>query len=154
MSEADEQISLLLDEQVCFALYATSRAVTDVYRPMLTRLGLTYPQYLVMMVLWERGRGTVREIGEALDLDYGTVSPLLKRLEQRGMLTRHRSAADERSVTVEISPQGRELREQALAIPAEVGCAIGLTAGERRRLITTLREITAAARRHTRAPGS
>jgi DNA-binding MarR family transcriptional regulator len=150
----DESTGLLLDEKVCFALYAASRAVTDVYRPILARLGLTYPQYLVMLVLWERGEATVREIGEALDLDYGTVSPLLKRLEKRGTLLRRRSEADERTVTVELSPYGRELRTRAEPVPAQIGCALQMDAPQRRELITTLRAITASAQRYGEASDS
>ncbi|MET7441478.1 MarR family transcriptional regulator, partial [Streptomyces sp. NPDC005568] len=92
--------SLLLDDQLCFALYAAQRALTAAYRPLLEDLGLTYPQYLVMLVLWERGETTVKDLAGALRLDYGTVSPLLKRLESAGLLRRERSARDERSVLV------------------------------------------------------
>ena len=92
--------SLLLDEQLCFALYAAQRAVTAAYRPLLDELGLTYPQYLVLLVLWERGETTVKELAAALRLDYGTLSPLLKRLEAAGLVRRERAAHDERSVLV------------------------------------------------------
>lgn len=151
MWKTDEPAGLLLDEQVCFALYAASRAVTDVYRPMLARLGLTYPQYLVMLVLWERDEATVRGIGEALHLDYGTISPLLKRLEKRGMLLRRRGEADERTVTVELSPYGRELRASVAFVPQEVCGAVGMDAAQRRELIATLRGLTASVQRYNRA---
>jgi DNA-binding MarR family transcriptional regulator len=135
---------LLLEEQACFALYAASRAVTDVYRPLLTRLGLTYPQYLVLLVLWERDSRPVKEIGETLRLDYGTVSPLLKRLEANGLVTRRRQANDERSVVIDLTARGRALRERAESLPAAIGCATGLGEDERRELITTLRRLTAS----------
>jgi DNA-binding MarR family transcriptional regulator len=149
--EATRSNELLLDEQVCFALYAASRAVTDVYRPLLEGLGLTYPQYLVMLVLWEHGQSSVRGVGAALDLDYGTVSPLLKRLERRGLLTRRRCAADERTVTVALTDAGWTLRERAEPIPAVVGCAVGIDAPERRELIARLRAVTESVRRYNAA---
>lgn len=137
---------LLLEEQACFALYAASRAVTDLYRPMLAELDLTYPQYLVLLVLWERDGQSVKQIGEALQLDYGTVSPVLKRLEAGGLLTRSRRAADERSVTVALTASGTALRARAERIPQRIGCATGLDHEGRRALIRTLRELTASVR--------
>ncbi|MCU1680477.1 MAG: MarR family transcriptional regulator [Amycolatopsis sp.] len=135
----------LLDEQVCFALYAASRAVTDVYRPLLNELGLTYPQYLVLLVLWERDSRSIKDIGEALHLDYGTISPLLKRLETAGLVTRHRLASDERTVSVTLTEAGEGLRERVTGIPPVIGCAIGLDDGPRRDLIRTLKALTASA---------
>jgi DNA-binding MarR family transcriptional regulator len=135
---------LLLEEQACFALYSASRAVTDVYRPLLAELGLTYPQYLVLLVLWERDPRPVKEIGEALQLDYGTISPLLKRLEASELVSRRRLASDERSVVIELTGQGRALRERAAGLPERIGCALGLDDTARRDLIRTLRAITAA----------
>jgi DNA-binding MarR family transcriptional regulator len=129
----------LLDEQACFALYAASRAVTDAYRPLLGELDLTYPQYLVLLVLWESDARPVKEIGEALHLDYGTLSPLLKRLEANGLVTRARLRADERT------EQGRAVRTRAAGVPSAIGCALGLGDEERRELITTLRRLTASA---------
>src|SRR3989442_3417550 len=99
-----------LDDQLCFALYAASRAVTAAYRPLLAELDLTYPQYLVMLVLWERGSGTVKELGDALELDYGTLSPLLKRLEAAGLVHRERRPEDERSVRVALTAGRAALR--------------------------------------------
>ncbi|WP_054816170.1 MarR family winged helix-turn-helix transcriptional regulator [Nocardia arizonensis] len=116
---------LRLDNQVCFALYAASRAVTRLYRPLLDSLGLTYPQYLVMLVLWEHGRMSVKDLGAALELDSGTLSPLLKRLESAGMLTRGRSPEDERSVRVELTESGSALRARARSVPRQLACAIG-----------------------------
>jgi len=135
----------LLDEQTCFALYAASRAVTDTYRPLLGELGLTYPQYLVLLVLWESDDRPVKEIGEALHLDYGTLSPLLKRLEANGLVTRTRLPADERTVVISLTGQGRAVRERAAGVPSAIGCALGLDDGERRELIKTLRRLTASA---------
>lgn len=142
----DEVADLALDEQVCFALYAASRAVTDVYRPLLAELGLTYPQYLVLIVLWERDSRSVKEIAAALQLDYGTVSPLLKRLETRGFVARTRQVADERSVTIELTADGVALRDRAAEIPAQIACALGMDPARRRELIGTLRQLAGAVR--------
>lgn len=128
--------SLLLDDQLCFALYAAQRAVTAVYRPLLDDLGLTYPQYLVLLVLWERGETTVKELAAALRLDYGTVSPLLKRLQAAGLVRRERSARDERSVLVALTARGEELRERAAGVPGALLTATGLDGPE----IVQLRE--------------
>ena len=144
MSAEEERGDLLLAEQACFALYSASRAVTDVYRPLLAKLGLTYPQYLVLLVLWEDEPRSVKRIAEALLLDYGTVSPLLKRLEARGLVARRRSEEDERTVTVGLTDEGWALRREVLDIPATIGCAMGLGADERRDLIATLRTLTAS----------
>lgn len=145
MSSSNEEYrQLLLEEQACFALYAASRAVTDVYRPLLADLGLTYPQYLVLLVLWERDTRPVKEIGAALQLDYGTMSPLLKRLESNGLVERHRLASDERTVVVSLTGKGAALKDRATGIPAKIGCAFGLDTGQRRELTKTLRQITAA----------
>ena len=97
MTNEEDAGSLLLDDQLCFALYAAQRAVTAAYRPLLDELGLTYPQYLVLLVLWERGETTVKDLASALRLDYGTMSPLLKRLEAAGLVRRERSSRAERS---------------------------------------------------------
>jgi len=135
---------LRLDNQVCFALYAASRAVTRLYRPVLDPLGLTYPQYLVMLVLWERGPVAVKDLGADLELDSGTLSPLLKRLEANGMLTRDRSVHDERSVLVRLTDQGSTLRERARGIPMRVAGAIGWDPAELIRFRSRLREFAAA----------
>ncbi len=118
--------ALLLDNQLCFLVYRLHRGITDRYRPVLAELGLTYPQYLVMLVLWESAPLTVSRIGARLDLDSGTLSPLLKRLESAGFVERARLASDERSVEVSLTEQGRALRQRALAVPAVVGeCLVG-----------------------------
>ncbi|MFI7504728.1 MarR family winged helix-turn-helix transcriptional regulator [Streptomyces sp. NPDC049687] len=119
--------SLLLDDQLCFALYAASRAVTARYRPLLDELGLTYPQYLVMLVLWERDSLSVRELGAALQLESSTLSPLLKRLEASGLLRRERRPDDERSVALRLTDAGARLRDRAATVPLAIGDAMGLT---------------------------
>ncbi|CAG2158433.1 Organic hydroperoxide resistance transcriptional regulator [Cupriavidus yeoncheonensis] len=114
---------LQLDRQLCFALYSTSLAMTKVYKPMLDELGLTYPQYLVMLVLWEHEGLTVSELGSRLALDSGTLTPLLKRLEGAGLVSRRRDAADERRVLVALTDAGRKLRQAAVSIPERLLCA-------------------------------
>lgn len=112
-----------LDEQLCFALYSTSLALNKVYRRLLAPLGLTYPQYLAMLVLWERDGLTVSEIGERLHLDSATLTPLLKRLEASGLITRTRATHDERQVVIELSKEGRDLKARARSVPADLFCA-------------------------------
>jgi DNA-binding MarR family transcriptional regulator len=133
-----------LNRQVCFALYSASRAATAVYRPVLEELGLTYPQYLVMLVLWESEPRGVKELGEELGLDSGTLSPLLKRLESLGLVERRRSGEDERRVAIHLTPAGRELSTKAGAIPQRLADAAGLTAKELDQLRDTLGRLTAA----------
>lgn len=113
----------MLDEQLCFALYSTGLALNKVYRKLLSRLGLTYPQYLVMLVLWERDKVTVSEIGERLFLDSATLTPLLKRLESAGFVTRTRAKGDERQVIIELTSQGRSLKTEAKSVPSDLFCA-------------------------------
>ncbi|MBB4979639.1 MULTISPECIES: MarR family winged helix-turn-helix transcriptional regulator [Streptomyces] len=127
---------LRLDHQICFSLHAATRAFNGVYREALKELGLTYPQYLVMLVLWEHGELPVKGIGERLRLDSGTLSPLLKRLEAAGHVERRRSPEDERSVTVRLTADGTALREKALAVPRRIAAATGLEVAE----IVDLRE--------------
>ena len=109
--------ALLLDNQLCFALYSTSLAMTKLYKPLLESLGLTYPQYLVMLVLWERDGLMVSELGEHLFLDSGTLTPLLKRLESAGLIVRIRDVQDERRVHITLTADGRTLKTQAANIP-------------------------------------
>lgn len=139
----DEQWSMLLSDQVCFALYAASRALTSLYRPVLDELGLTYPQYLVLLVLWERGSVPVRELGAALHLDYGTLTPLLKRLEAHGIVRRERSASDERSVLITLTEQGTALQDRARSVPALAGNATAMERAELDQLLALLRKLTA-----------
>ncbi|MEU1598029.1 MarR family transcriptional regulator [Streptomyces sp. NPDC005708] len=126
-AEPAEEGSLLLDDQLCFALYAASRAVTARYRPLLDALGLTYPQYLVMLVLWEQDSISVRDLGQALQLESSTLSPLLKRLEASGLLHRERRPEDERSVAIRLTDAGARLQEKARDVPLAIGDAMGLT---------------------------
>ncbi|MEV6198866.1 MarR family transcriptional regulator [Streptomyces sp. NPDC051771] len=121
---------LRLDHQICFSLHAATRAFNGVYREALKELGLTYPQYLVMLVLWEHGELPVKGIGERLRLDSGTLSPLLKRLEAAGYVERRRSPQDERSVTVRATAAGAGLRERALGVPRRIAAATGLDLAE------------------------
>ncbi len=119
-----------LDGQLCFALYSTSLAMGKVYRKLLGKLGLTYSQYLVMMVLWEQNGQTVSAIGERLFLDSATLTPLLKRMEQSGLLSRVRAAGDERQVIISLSAAGDALRAEAARMAPEVSCATGCAAAE------------------------
>ena len=121
---------LALDKQLCFALYSASLAMTKVYKPLLAPLGLTYPQYLVMLALWEDDAQTVSALGDKLALDSGTLTPLLKRLETQGQLSRERDAEDERRVIVRLTPAGRQLKVQARRIPQEIGRASGCELSE------------------------
>jgi DNA-binding MarR family transcriptional regulator len=134
--------SVALDDQLCFALYAASRAVTARYRPMLDQLGVTYPQYLVLMLLWEEDGQTVGQLGARLALDSGTLSPLLKRLTAAGLVTRHRRADDERSVSIRLTEAGRVLEAPACSISAEMIDALAMNAAEFAQLKTQLRVIT------------
>ena len=115
--------ALLLDNQLCFALYSASLAMTKIYKPLLDALGLTYPQYLVMLVLWERDNLMVSELGERLFLDSGTLTPLLKRMEAAGLLGRLRAADDERKVYIQLTAAGRKLKTKATKVPACVASA-------------------------------
>ena len=126
----DTDDTLALESQLCFALYSTQLAMNKLYRGLLRELDLTYPQYLTMLVLWQRDRQTVSEIGEHLYLDSATLTPLLKRLEAAGLITRQRSRQDERQVEVALTDQGRALRQRAEAIPESVGCASQCTPEE------------------------
>ncbi|WP_282703594.1 MarR family transcriptional regulator [Streptomyces sp. CC219B] len=133
---------LRLDNQICFSLHAASRAFNGVYRVILKDLGLTYPQYLAMLVLWEDGDLPVKRLGERLRLDSGTLSPLLKRLEAAGLVRRERSARDERSVEVRLTEEGTALREQALQVPRRIAAATGCDVDEIRALRSRLDELT------------
>lgn len=134
---------LRLDQQLCFAVYSTAHAFTRFYRPLLKALGLTYPQYLVLMALWETDGQAVNEIGARLWLDSGTLTPLLKRLETMGLVTRRRDETDERQVIVSLTAQGRALETEAAAFPAQILAASNCSAAEldqMRRLLFGLRE--------------
>jgi MarR family transcriptional regulator, organic hydroperoxide resistance regulator len=138
--------ALRLDRQLCFALYTASNLTTRLYRPLLEPLGITYPQYLALMALWERAPRTVGELGLALGLDSGTLTPLLKRLEAAGLVARRRDAADERRVLVDVTAAGHALRERAAPIPEALRCRLPLALDEAaelrdalQRLVQTLR---------------
>ena len=133
-----------LDDQLCFALYSTSLAMMRVYRGLLPKLGLTYPQYLVMMVLWERDQLTVSDIGERLFLDSATLTPLLKRMEAQGLVQRARARSDERQVIITLTEQGNALRKQAAEVMPAVLCATQCSIDE----VTTLRDQLVKLRKH------
>ena len=133
--------ALLLDSQLCFLVYRLHRALNERYRPVLAELGLTYPQYLVMLVLWEAEPMTVGELGGRLHLDSGTLSPLLKRMEGAGLVARTRSAEDERSVRISLTVAGRDLRARATNVPLWIGSCIADTAADASRVRSTLAEI-------------
>ncbi|MDT7756980.1 MAG: MarR family transcriptional regulator, organic hydroperoxide resistance regulator [Mycobacterium sp.] len=136
--------AIVIDSQLCFALYSASRAMTAAYRPILAELKLTYPQYLVLLVLWEDEPVTVRKLGERLRLDSGTLSPLLKRLEANGFVRRERSTDDERLVEVTLTPAGRRLEETAQCIPAELFSATGMSERQATDLRDAVRQLTDA----------
>lgn len=138
---------LALDRQVCFALAAASRSVIGLYRPVLEPLGLTHPQYLVMLALWERSPRTVRDLGETLLLEPATLSPLLKRLEASGLITRKRNPVDERSLDVELTEAGRVLRGEAEKVPGRIVTRLGLDVSELERIRDDLTTLIAAATR-------
>lgn len=135
---------LQLDLQVCFALHAAARAYDRVYRRVLADLGLTYPQYLVMMALWENGAVPVKRLGELLRLDSGTLSPLLKRLDTAGLVHRERSPQDERSVIVRLTVEGEELRVPAGRVPLRIAAASGLDAASAAAMRAQLDQLTRA----------
>jgi DNA-binding MarR family transcriptional regulator len=137
----------LLDEQICFALNSASRALTSRYRELLEPLGVTYPQYLVLLVLWEEGPSTVSHLGDRLSLDSGTLSPLLRRLATSGHITRARTPGDERVVEVSLTPTGDALREATASIPAGICEATGLDPAA----LVALQQQIAAVAAHVRA---
>jgi DNA-binding MarR family transcriptional regulator len=139
--KVDLKPNLLLDEQLCFALYAAQRRMTATYRPLLEALDLTYPQYLVMLVLWERDGITVRELGDRLQLDSGTLTPLLKRLEQANLLSRRRRESDEREVQITLTAAGRNLYERAAEVPRCLAKKLCMSADDFLRLRDELKSL-------------
>lgn len=129
---------LLLDQQLCFALYSTSLAMTKLYKPLLAEIGLTYPQYLVMLTLWERDGILLKTLADRLHQDSGALTPVLKRLEAEGYLVRRRGASDERSLSLELTDAGRALQQKALQVNQAVGTACGLDNTEMNELRTRL----------------
>ncbi|QDL39194.1 MarR family winged helix-turn-helix transcriptional regulator [Rhodoferax sediminis] len=140
----DPDQALLLDNQLCFALYSTSLAMTKLYKPLLDGLGLTYPQYLVMLVLWERDGLTVSELGERLYLDSGTLTPLLKRLEAAGLISRIRAVTDERRVHLTLTAAGRRLKVRAAKIP---GCILDASQCSLSELVSLTKQVQALRQR-------
>ncbi|MFG1603519.1 MarR family winged helix-turn-helix transcriptional regulator [Actinoplanes sp. NPDC049265] len=138
-----------LEQMLCFELYSASRAITTAYRPALDQLGLTYPQYIAMTVIWKRGHLTVSELGHALRLDSGTLSPLLKRLETAGLIHRTRGTHDERTVTIEPTDTGRALQTRAADLPHRLACALDITIDEAIQLHHLLSRIGNSARTTT-----
>jgi MarR family transcriptional regulator, organic hydroperoxide resistance regulator len=136
-----------LANQLCFAVYSTAHALNRVYKPLLEPLSLTYPQYLVMLTLWEQDDVSVKDIGARLHLDSGTLTPLLKRLEQSGLVTRRRDSVDERHVRIELTAKGRNLRTRARNIPHEILCATGNSVEE----VVALKEALAGLRERLNA---
>ena len=132
---------LKLDHQLCFALYSASLAMTKMYKPLLDPLNLTYPQYIAMLVLWERDGITVSDLGQRLQLDSGTLTPLLKRLEGNGLVTRQRDSVDERRVLLHLTPTGRALKSRAAKVPPEVVCAANCTLDELASLTRRLKSL-------------
>lgn len=129
---------LKLERQLCFPLYAAAKEVVNRYAPLLDEIGLTYTQYIAMLVLWERGSVGVKDLGECLYLDSGTLTPLLKRLEGKGLVRRSRSTADERAVIAALTEAGARLREKALGIPEKMRACMPLSDGEARTLYALL----------------
>lgn len=134
---------------MCFALYTAFRSVAALYRPLLDKLGLTYPQYLVMLVLWERKSCTIKELCTELQLDSGTLSPLLKRMEAHDLVRRRRSADDERRVEVTLTDKGRGLRTEARSVPDRMACALEIPSHELAALREMLHRVTASALERT-----
>lgn len=142
---SEEADLLALDRQVCFALAVASRSVIALYRPLLEPMGLTHPQYLVMLALWEESPLSVKQLSSLLQLDPGTLSPLLKRLESAGLITRARDPRDERSLAVTLTDAGQSLRTEALKIPPAIIDRLGMTLGELETLHKSLTRVIAAA---------
>ncbi len=135
---SNEFDTLKLENQLCFPLYACSREIVKKYKPYLDELDLTYTQYITMMVMWERKQINVKELGECLFLDSGTLTPLLKKLEQKGWVTRQRAKSDERVLIVTLTPAGEELRKQAVTVPQKMACCVKLSQEEVQTLYTLL----------------
>lgn len=148
MLEANRDHAAKLSDVVCFDLYAAARAVTRAYAPQLAAVGLTYTQYLVMMALWQHAPRTVKELGGSLDLDSGTLSPLLKRLEATGFITRRRRIDDERSVEIAPTAKGRALAREAAKVSSAMSSAMGISARDARQLRALLGKLITSFGRH------
>ena len=134
----DKYNALKLENQLCFPLYACSKEVVKRYKPFLDALDLTYTQYITMMVMWEKEQMNVKELGDCLYLDSGTLTPLLKKLESKGYITRERSKEDERNLIVSITEKGKKLRENALEVPKQMGQCVNLSSEEAKTLYSLL----------------
>jgi len=148
VSTPDDGDTLKLDEQLCVPLYVASRLVTQAYRPLLDRLGLTYPQFVVMMVLWESDGASVREIGERLSLDSGTLTPVLKRLVAAELIFQERTSDDSRSLRNVLAPRGLALKAEAARVPGELLCAVDLPMDDLVQLREQLKQLIAKLQRH------
>lgn len=137
----DKYDRLKLDNQLCFPLYACAKEVVKQYKPFLEPLGLTYTQYLVMMVLWEDGEIRVKDLGQKLFLDSGTLTPLLKRMEGKGLITRERPREDERNLVIRLTEKGQDMREDAVKIPTQMACCLPLGNKKAKALYSTLYEL-------------
>lgn len=138
----DKYAPLLLENQLCFPLYAASKEIVRRYTPVLDELGLTYTQYITMLVMWEHGSISVKEIGSLLYLDSGTLTPVLKKLESKGLLSRRRDDSDERLLIVTLTDEGKNMREKALSVPMRMSCCVsGLTDEDKRTLYILLKKI-------------
>ena len=137
----DEENLLNIEDQLCFALYSTSRAITKEYAILLDSMGITYTQYLAMMVLWKQDGILLQDIANGLQIDQATATPLVQRLEKLGLVTRNRSIQDERKVQVFLTPKGKSLYKTALTVPSSVGCAIGVDNKKAKELIAEMNQI-------------
>jgi DNA-binding MarR family transcriptional regulator len=150
---SDEQGFLKLENQLCFTVHACSREIVRLYRPLLDRLGLTYPQYLVMLTLWEEEELTVKELGERLFLDSGTLTPMLKRMESAGLVERRRSPEDERKVLVRLTGKGQALKDEAICIPKTLLTRSGMTEDEFRRMLRQFKDLLRRVQEWNRGSG-
>jgi MarR family transcriptional regulator, organic hydroperoxide resistance regulator len=141
LSSKEQVKAPLLRDQLCFALYATSRAFTKTYASLLSDLGVTYPQYLVLLILWENDGLTIQQIANQLELEGATTTPLIKRMEKIGLVSRQRCSLDERRVLVHLTPRAESFRERASAIPEALGCAVGVSAETAGNLLNELNKI-------------
>ena len=142
MNDAKEKNAcLMLENQLCFPLYACSKEIIRRYKPLLDRLDRTYTQYITMMALWEHGKMNVRDLGKCLYLDSGTLTPVLKKLESKGFVSRNRSEKDERNLTVSITEEGMALKDRAVEVPAQMACCVDLPSEEASRLYDLLYKV-------------
>nr|WP_229752518.1 MarR family transcriptional regulator [Paenibacillus physcomitrellae] len=131
-----------LKDHLCFSLYSCSRAISRMYRPLMEKLGITYPQYLVLMVLWEQGESSVKELGESLDLDTGTLTPLLKRMEANELIKRERLKQDERVVMIKLTDKGEALKQDAMCIPESFLSASSMDMNQLQELNETIKKLS------------